>query len=39
MLSDAIHSWGPDIDVDSLRVLAAGCLTPQHATQFLAYIR
>ena len=23
----------------SLRVLAAGCLTPQHATQFLAYIR
>ena len=39
MLSDAIHSFGPDISVDSLRVLAAGCLTPQHATQFLAYIR
>lgn len=39
MLSDAIHSFGPDIQVDSLRILAAGCLSPQHATQFLAYVR
>ena len=39
MLSDAIHSYGPDISEDSLRILAAGSLSPQHATQFLAYIR
>lgn len=39
MLSDAIQSYGPDVSVDSLRVLAAGSLTPQHAAQFLAYIR
>ena len=39
MLSDAIQSYGPDIGEDSLRILAAGSLSPQHATQFLAYIR
>lgn len=39
MLSDAIHSYGPNISVDSLSILAAGCLSPQHATQFLAYVR
>ncbi len=39
MLSDAIHSYGPDIDMDTLRVLAAGSLSAQHATQFLAYVR
>lgn len=39
MLSDAIHSYGPDVSLDSLRVLACGCLSPQHATQFLAYLR
>lgn len=39
MLSDAIHSYGPDIDMDTLRVLAVGSLSPQHATQFLAYVR
>ena len=39
MLSDAIRSYGPDIDENALRVLAAGSLSPQHATQFMAYIR
>lgn len=39
MLSDAIQSYGADISEDSLRILAAGSLSPQHATQFLAYIR
>ena len=39
MLSDAIHSYGPHVREDSLRILAAGSLSPQHATQFLAYIR
>lgn len=39
MLSDAIQSCGPEISEDSLRILAAGCLCPRHATSFLAYIR
>ncbi len=39
MLSDAIRSYGPEINEDSLRVLAAGSLSPQHAVQFLAYVR
>lgn len=39
MLSDAIHSYGPGIGEESLRILAAGSLSPQHATQFMAYIR
>lgn len=39
MLSDAIRSYGLDIGEDALRVLAAGSLSPQHATQFLSYIR
>lgn len=39
MLSDAIRSYGLDIGEDALCVLAAGSLSPQHATQFLAYIR
>ncbi len=39
MLSDAMRSYGPDINDGTLRILAAGSLSPQHATQFLAYIR
>ena len=34
-----IRSYGPDIGEDALRVLAAGSLSPQHAAQFIAYIR
>ena len=39
MLSDAIKGYGNEIGADELRILANGCLTAAHATQFLAYIR
>lgn len=39
MLSDAIKGYGDDVGAEELRVLANGCLTAAHATQFLAYIR
>ena len=39
MLSDAIQSYGENISEDDLRILAAGSLSPRHATQFLAYVR
>lgn len=39
MLSDAIKGYGDEIGAEELRVLANGCLTAAHATQFLAYIR
>lgn len=39
MLSDAIHSYGPNIREEELSVLAYGSLTAAHATQFLAYVK
>ena len=39
MLSDAIKSYGDEIGAEELRVLANGCLTATHATQFCAYLR
>lgn len=39
MLSDAIRSFGDGISQKELTVLADGCLTPAHATQFVAYVR
>ena len=39
MLSDAITGYGDGVREDELRVLANGCLTAAHATQFLAYVR
>jgi hypothetical protein len=39
MLSDALHGYGSDISDDWLEVLAYGCLTPHHATQFKAFIK
>ena len=39
MLSDAITSYGDNIGMEELRILANGCLTAAHATQFLAYVR
>lgn len=39
MLSDAIYSTGADMSQAQLTVLANGCLTPAHATQFVAYVR
>ena len=39
MLSDAITSCGDQISDQDLAVLANGCLTPTHATQFLAFVK
>lgn len=39
MLSDAIKSYGSGISQQELSILANGCLTPAHATQFTAYVR
>ena len=39
MLSDAITSYGNGIQDKELSVLANGCLTAGHATQFCAYVR
>lgn len=39
MLSDAIISCGEGISEAQLAVLANGCLTAGHATQFVAYVR
>lgn len=39
MLSDAIQSYGNDISENTLALLAHGCLSSAHATQFVAYVR
>ena len=39
MLSDAIKSYGDEITQQDLTILANGCLTASHATQFVAYVR
>ena len=39
MLSDAITSYGNGIQDKELSILANGCLTSAHATQFCAYVR
>jgi hypothetical protein len=39
MLSDALHSYGEEIDDAWLEVLAFGCLSPQHAVQFRAFVK
>src|SRR4051812_38213545 len=39
MLSDALHSCGTDIDEDTLRILAYGTLTANHASGFCAYVK
>jgi hypothetical protein len=39
MLSDALKSCGDQISEKELTVLANGCLTAAHATQFVAYVR
>jgi hypothetical protein len=43
MLSDALHSFAggeeKPLDAQWLDVLAFGCLTPSHATQFKAYVK
>jgi hypothetical protein len=39
MLSDALHMYGEDITDEWLEVLAYGCLSPHHATQFKAFVK
>jgi hypothetical protein len=39
MLSDALHSYGEQIAEETLRVIAHGTLTPNHAAAFCAYIK
>lgn len=39
MLSDAMTSYGDGITEKELEILASGCLSPHHATQFRAFIK
>lgn len=39
MLSDAITEYGEKMTDTDLEVLAFGCLSPHHATQFKAYVK
>ena len=39
MLSDALKSYGDDIGSGQLDILASGCLSPHHATQFRAFVK
>src|SRR5258708_18628494 len=39
MLSDAMTAYGERLADDELAVLAYGCLSPQHATQFKAFLK
>ena len=39
MLSDAMKSFGDNITDKQLEILASGCLSPHHATQFRAFIK
>lgn len=39
MLSDAMYSYGDSITEKELEILACGCLSPHHATQFRAFYK
>jgi hypothetical protein len=39
MLSDAMISYGSDITETQLEIIVYGCLSPQHATQFRAFVK
>ena len=39
MLSDALHEYGVDLNPKWTEILANGCLTPHHATQFKGFIK
>ena len=39
MLSDALNSYGDDITDKQLEILASGCLSSNHATQFRAFVK
>ncbi len=39
MLSDALHAYGDKLSDGELEALAFGCLSPQHTTQFKAFVK
>ncbi|MCX4237471.1 ATP-binding protein [Streptomyces sp. NPDC020707] len=39
MLSDALCSFGPTLDEETLKVIAHGTLTPAHAVAFCGYVK
>lgn len=39
MLSDGLYSYGENITEKQLEILASGCLSPQHAVQFRAFVK
>ena len=39
MLSDALHAYGKRVSDSAIEVLAYGCLSPQHAGQFKAFVK
>ncbi|MER5493656.1 ATP-binding protein [Streptomyces sp. LE64] len=39
MLSDALHSFGPGIDEDTVQIVAHGTLSPAHAVAFCGYVK
>ncbi len=39
MLSDALHEYGAELNFRWMEILANGCLTPHHATQFKGFIK
>lgn len=39
MLSDGLNEYGANLDDQKLELLAFGCLTPAHATQFKAFVK
>ncbi len=39
MLSDALTQFGTEPEPDTAHILAAGCLTPEHAVQFRAFLK
>ena len=39
MLSDALHSFGPTLDEETLQGARHGTLTPAHATAFCGYVK
>ncbi len=39
ILSDALHSFGPALEEETLKVLVHGTLTPAHAVAFCGYVK
>lgn len=39
ILSDTMGSYGESITENQMEILASGCLSPQHATQFRAFVK